>query len=364
MEALPVFLDRVVPAWAAVVISMTAILILGEILPQAVCTGPNQLSIAVYALPLVNLLIVATFPVAYPIARVLDFIFGGHSDHLTSHRQKLKALVHLNRGCLIQQDSVSTTFDAEMDPDEACVIDGAIKLAEKSCHDLIVPFDAVFMLESSAVYDNDLLLTILKTGHSRIPVYQQERNCILGVVLVKTLLGVSSGGEFTMGQLVNSRRSVLYVTAETSVYYILNEFQKGISHLAFIVADAQELRNDSEGPYQLEGIITMEDIIEELIQEEIWDEFDMDESQRMVSKFSKFMRARPHSFRHTDESLRRPLMTERSPSQRAKINRGTAKLKHSASCAPTIFRQHVKDHIAALRNMSATSGGEHGKQEV
>ena len=97
MEALPVFLDRVVPAWAAVVISMTAILILGEILPQAVCTGPNQLSIAVYALPLVNLLIVATFPVAYPIARVLDFIFGGHSDHLTSHRQKLKALVHLNR---------------------------------------------------------------------------------------------------------------------------------------------------------------------------------------------------------------------------------------------------------------------------
>lgn len=43
MEALPIFLDALVPAYAAVIISVTAVLIFGEIIPQAVCTGPSQI---------------------------------------------------------------------------------------------------------------------------------------------------------------------------------------------------------------------------------------------------------------------------------------------------------------------------------
>lgn len=74
-EALPVFLDRLLPSWAAVLLSVSVVLICGEILPSAVFTGPNQFAIASALVPLVQVLQVLFFPVARPIANVLDQMF-------------------------------------------------------------------------------------------------------------------------------------------------------------------------------------------------------------------------------------------------------------------------------------------------
>ncbi|CAE7260798.1 CBSDUF7 [Symbiodinium natans] len=74
-EALPVFLDRLLPSWAAVLLSVSVVLVCGEILPSAVFTGPNQFAIASALVPLVQLLQVLFFPVARPIANVLDQMF-------------------------------------------------------------------------------------------------------------------------------------------------------------------------------------------------------------------------------------------------------------------------------------------------
>jgi len=87
-EALPVFLDRLLPSWAAVLLSVSVVLICGEILPSAVFTGPNQFAIASAMVPLVQVLQVLFFPVARPIANVLDQMFkdeaseeGGFEGH-------------------------------------------------------------------------------------------------------------------------------------------------------------------------------------------------------------------------------------------------------------------------------------------
>ena len=78
LEALPIFLDKIVPSAYAVLISVVAILIVGEVIPQAICIGPQQLRIAEIMAPLVQFLMYATSVVSYPLAKALDYILGDH----------------------------------------------------------------------------------------------------------------------------------------------------------------------------------------------------------------------------------------------------------------------------------------------
>jgi hypothetical protein len=76
MEALPIFLDSLVPSWLAIVMSVTLILFVGEIIPAAILTGPRQLEIASALTPLVYCVLVIFYVVAYPISVVLDYVLG------------------------------------------------------------------------------------------------------------------------------------------------------------------------------------------------------------------------------------------------------------------------------------------------
>ena len=73
-EALPIFLNKLVTEWQAIVISVTLILFAGEIIPSAILTGPNQLYLASKCVPLVWLVMILFFPVAYPISKLLDVV--------------------------------------------------------------------------------------------------------------------------------------------------------------------------------------------------------------------------------------------------------------------------------------------------
>ena len=79
MEALPLFLDKIVPSAYAILISVTAVLIFGEIVPQALCTGESQIKIAVIFCPIVTLLMWLTLPISWPIGKLLDAVMGEHT---------------------------------------------------------------------------------------------------------------------------------------------------------------------------------------------------------------------------------------------------------------------------------------------
>ena len=78
LEALPVFLEKIVPPAYAIIISVGAVLLFSEVIPQAVCIGPHQLLIAEKTAPIVQFLMYFTYPVSWPIAIILDQILGEH----------------------------------------------------------------------------------------------------------------------------------------------------------------------------------------------------------------------------------------------------------------------------------------------
>ena len=101
MEALPIFLDSLVPSYLAIIISVTAVLFFGEIIPQAVCTGPNQIKIAACISPVTLGLMYLSFPISYPISLLLDILLGKHSKSRFLNTD-LKALVELHSTTALQ----------------------------------------------------------------------------------------------------------------------------------------------------------------------------------------------------------------------------------------------------------------------
>ncbi|GLE00790.1 hypothetical protein PINS_up009578 [Pythium insidiosum] len=332
-EALPIFLSRLVPESVSIILSVTCVLLFGEILPSAVFTGPSQLRIAATLTPIVKVLMGLVSPIAYPIAKLLDWFLGADHDVVKYKRKELKALVALQRETdalrrsVIEHDkghahghehhhhhhhhhvvvetpsgssplthrrrsssglsesSVSSlmrensAFGTRLHVDEVTIIHGALDLSAKTVQQVMIPIEKVYMLELDTKLDDNTMAEILASGHSRIPIYKKYRSNIVGLLLVKRLIVVDPEDERPIRDLV--LRKPIVVTPDESCYHILNEFQKGRSHIALVTKDAKHVmqcwRKNEDIPADVSfvGIITIEDVIEELIQEEIEDESDV-----------------------------------------------------------------------------------------
>lgn len=94
-EALPIVLDALMPAWLSVVLSVTLVLLMGEIIPSAVLTGPDGLRIASFLSPLVWVLIAVLFPIAYPISLALDYVLGADEGMTMYNRREIAAMMRI-----------------------------------------------------------------------------------------------------------------------------------------------------------------------------------------------------------------------------------------------------------------------------
>jgi metal transporter CNNM len=78
METLPLCLDKLVPEYLAIIISVTLVLFIGEVFPQAVCTGPDQVKIAAMVSPITRFLMLVSSPISKPLGALLDRLLGEH----------------------------------------------------------------------------------------------------------------------------------------------------------------------------------------------------------------------------------------------------------------------------------------------
>ena len=86
LETLPIVLHSLMPAWAAILFSTVVVLIVAEIVPMAVCTGPKKITIAYYAAPIVSAMIKILYILAYPMAKGLDKLLGAHKHQRIQHK--------------------------------------------------------------------------------------------------------------------------------------------------------------------------------------------------------------------------------------------------------------------------------------
>ncbi|OQE29037.1 hypothetical protein PENFLA_c004G03365 [Penicillium flavigenum] len=257
-ETLPIVLDRTLGGgWPAVLGSTALIVIFGEIVPQSICVRYG-LPIGAWMAPCVLVLMYIMSPVAWPIAKLLDRLLG--EDHGTIYKKAgLKTLVTLHK----------TLGEAgeQLNSDEVTIISAVLDLKEKSVGSIMTPMEDVFTMSADTVLDERTMDHILSQGYSRIPIHAPEnpRNFV-GMLLVKMLITYDPEDckrvrDFALATLPETR-------PETSCLDIVNFFQEGKSHMVLV----SEYPSEDRGAL---GVVTLEDVIEELIGEEIIDESDV-----------------------------------------------------------------------------------------
>ncbi|XP_018651728.1 putative annexin [Schistosoma mansoni] len=244
----------------AVIGSTIGITLLGEIMPQAVCSR-NGLAIGAKTLWLTKLFMLLTFPIAFPISFLLDKILGEEIGQVYS-REKL--------GVLIREQALAGTVAT----DEMNIITGALALTTKTVADVMTPLSDAFMLSYSANLDFHTMNEIFSNGYTRIPVYENDRQNIRSVLNVKDLAFINTDDKVPVSTVCDFyNRSIIIVLDTTNLGMMLKEFRQGRAHMAFVERLVTE--GDCDPYREMIGLVTLEDVIEEIIQAEIVDETDI-----------------------------------------------------------------------------------------
>ncbi|KAH8984674.1 hypothetical protein EDB92DRAFT_1469023 [Lactarius akahatsu] len=295
-ESLPIFLDSAIGGgFAAIVISTTMIVVFGEIIPQAVSVR-HGLSIGARCVPVVLILMYFFAPIAWPIAKLLDYVLG-KSDVHTYKKAELKSFLQFHR-----------TGEEPLRDDEISILNGVLELNTKRIEKIMTPMKDVVTLSSDTILDAKMIESLLFSGYSRLPVHEPGNPlAFLGLLLVKKLLTYDPSqcwpvSKFALSILPEAKPTI-------NVFQALDYFQTGRAHLLLI----SNTPGISGGAI---GVITLEDIIEEIIAEEIVDETDRyedNQSKRQAKRMTTaaVMRGIVERGRRLDEV--NPKVDERSP---------------------------------------------------
>lgn len=180
--------------------------------------------------------------------------------------QKLAEFIH--PGPDSTAELIETLADAEenniIGAESRLMLEGVIRMADMTAGDVMVPATRMDLVNIDEPYDA-LLHVVIDTAHSRFPVYDGERENIIGILMAKDLLKLQRAPQLNIRALL---RPAVFVPETKGLNDLLREFRGNRNHLAIVI--------DEFG--RVAGLITIEDVLEQIVGE-IEDEFDIAEDE-------------------------------------------------------------------------------------
>jgi putative hemolysin len=257
--------DTIAFVIVTLVIALASIVI-GELVPKTLALNfPEQLALVV-ARP-IGFLQSLLSPIVWFVSRLsalLVRLLGGREKPQGGYlsTEELKLLVETG------------SEQGQIEEEEKEMIHGVIELGDKRVHEVMVPRIGIRAVNVDDPLD-EVLDMIVRAGHSRLPVFTENLDNIVGILYAKDLLPYLKGNGLANGQIHirNLVRSPVYVPESKPVDDLLHEMQAAKRHIAIVV--------DEYGGTA--GLVTMEDVVEEIVGE-IQDEYDTE--QEMVEDIS------------------------------------------------------------------------------
>ena len=244
------FFETIHPDWFRFVVEVGLvtflILLFGEILPK-VYASRNKRRFALFMAMPIKILFAFFTPLSRPMRNATVYLERKFS------KQKLSISVDQ------LSQALELTADDETSHDEQKILQGIVTFGNTDTKNVMRPRMDIFALDIEASYQT-IMEEILKHGYSRIPVFKESIDQIQGILYVKDLLPYFDQKSFEWSGLL---REPYFVPENKKLDDLLNEFKQMKMHLAIVV--------DEYGGTS--GLITLEDIIEEIVGE-ITDEFD------------------------------------------------------------------------------------------
>ena len=178
--------------------------------------------------------------------------------------QKLAEFIH--PGPDSTDELIETLAEAQdnniIGAESRAMLEGVIRMADMTAGDVMVPATRMDLASIQAPFD-ELLNTVIDTGHSRFPVFDGERENIIGILMAKDLLKLQRAPGFNIRALL---RPAVFIPETKGLNDLLREFRGNRNHLAIVI--------DEFG--RVAGLVTIEDVLEQIVGE-IEDEFDIAE---------------------------------------------------------------------------------------
>ncbi|TDI93526.1 MAG: HlyC/CorC family transporter, partial [Caldithrix sp.] len=149
-----------------------------------------------------------------------------------------------------------------LEDNERAMIDSIFEFGETEVHEIMIPRIDIVGVEENISLEN-LTKLIKSKGHSRIPLYNEGLDNILGIIHAKDLLPIIINGKTDIPDLKKLARPASFVPESKKLHHLLKEFQKKRQHMTIVV--------DEYGGTA--GLVTLEDVLEEIVGE-IQDEYD------------------------------------------------------------------------------------------
>ncbi len=153
-----------------------------------------------------------------------------------------------------------------LDPDVLLMIEGALHVAHLQVRDAMIAKSNMVTINANDFID-DILKTVVESAHSRFPVTSDDSNDVIGILLAKELLVYLANQEEQDFDIKDMMRPTVFIPESKRLNILLREFRINRNHMAIVVDE-----------YGVTGLITIEDVIEEIVGE-IEDEHDIDEEE-------------------------------------------------------------------------------------
>ena len=225
------------------------ILLFGEVLPKVYASRRALKFCNLMCRPLQFLSFFLT-PLSFPLINLTNVI------------EKKLGSKNSNFSVEILSKALELTSEGSTTKEEKKILEGIVSFGNTETVQIMKPRIDIFALSHDETYD-EVLTKILKHGYSRNPVYKNSIDNIVGVLYAKDLLGFLDNKDFNWQELL---REPFFVPENKKLDDLLVEFRERKNHLAIVV--------DEYGGTS--GIVTLEDVIEEIVGE-INDEFDTDD---------------------------------------------------------------------------------------
>ena len=186
----------------------------------------------------------------------------GEREDKRSFLQRLAEFIH--PGPDSTDELIETLADAEdnqvIDAESRAMLEGVLRMASMTAGDVMVAAPRMDLIDIEAPFD-EMLHLIIETAHSRFPVFEGEKENIIGILMAKDLLKLQRAPELNIRALL---RPAVFIPESKSLNDLLREFRGNRNHLAIVI--------DEFG--RTAGLVTIEDVLEEIVGE-IEDEFDI-----------------------------------------------------------------------------------------
>lgn len=235
--------------FAAIIVSTLLLVVFAEITPQAIAVSRSLRAISLFSKP-IRFVAYA----AYPITKTLEILLNklvGKTAHVLHTRRELGLIIseHVGPG-------------SELDEDEVEIVRHALQLSEKKVREIMTPVEHVYHLHNDSVIDARLVDELKDQNWSRIPIFNRDGTVCHSFIMLKDLVDIDFDERpWPVAEL--PKHKAVTIGSMTALDTLFRKFIASKRHMLIVERDDK-----------IAGIVTIEDLLEEIIGHEIEDESD------------------------------------------------------------------------------------------